>query len=104
MDIRGIKIDNRTYDFDTKIAEVKADLTNSNAELNTKINNVELNVTTEIEKVSNDLSTVRRDLESGKTYNINISGNASTATSATTALKIRTSAPSNPVDGDIWIG
>lgn len=151
MDIRGIKIDTRTYDFDAKITEVEADLTNSKAELNTKI-----------QKVLDDLSAVKDSLQSGETYNINITGNAATATNAdnattaaklgmngstgtpmtfnwsgqggqpswlwggndgsnmyvyspsnfsvntattaTTAYKIRTSAPSSPENGDIWIG
>lgn len=62
MDIRGIKIDTRTYDFDAKITEVEADLTTSKAELNTKIDDVEENLTTKIEKVVDDLSTTNIDL------------------------------------------
>ena len=76
MDIRGIKIDNRTYDFDAKITEVEADITNSKAELNTKI-----------QKVLDDLSAVKDSLQSGETYNINITGNAATATNADKATK-----------------
>lgn len=57
MDIRGIKIDTRTYDFDAKITKVETNLTNSKAELNTKIDNVEEDLNTKIEKAEEDLDT-----------------------------------------------
>lgn len=62
MDIRGIKIDTRTYDFDAKITKVETNLTNSKAELNTKIDNVEDDLNTKITKVSDDLSTTNTNL------------------------------------------
>lgn len=62
MDIRGIKIDTRTYDFDAKITKVETNLTNSKAELNTKIDDVEEDLTTKIDNVSTELSTVNDDL------------------------------------------
>ena len=57
MDIRGIKIDTRTYDFDAKITKVETNLTNSKAELNTKIDDVEEDLTTKIEKAEENLDT-----------------------------------------------
>lgn len=62
MDIRGIKIDTRTYDFDAKITKVETNLTTSKAELNTKIDNVEEDLTTKITTVSDDLSTTNTNL------------------------------------------
>ena len=76
MDIRGIKIDTRTYDFDAKITKVETNLTNSKAELNTKIDNVEEDLTTKIDNVSNELSTVNDDLNTKITE---VSDNLSTA-------------------------
>jgi hypothetical protein len=61
MDIRGIKIDTRTYDFDAKITKVETNLTTSKAELNTKIDNVEDDLNTKITTVSDNLSTVNDD-------------------------------------------
>ena len=85
MDIRGIKIDTRTYDFDAKITKVETNLTTSKVELNTKIDNVEEDLTTKIDNVSNELSTVNDDLNAKITE---VSDNLSTtSTDLTTKIE-----------------